>query len=154
MISDLADIETSKRGSQLLIHESVVIDAFVKIKFVGGEGNIVISEGSYINSGTVIYSGHGVEIGKHCLIAANCTFAPVNHSFQSKEKKIVEQRFLPSRGGIWIGDDVWIGAGSVILDGAKIGKGAVIGALSLIRGEVEPYSINVGNPLTKIGERR
>jgi acetyltransferase-like isoleucine patch superfamily enzyme len=41
----------------------------------------------------------------------------------------------------------------VILDGAVLRRGCVIGALSLVNGEVEPYSINVGNPLRKIGER-
>jgi acetyltransferase-like isoleucine patch superfamily enzyme len=50
-------------------------------------------------------------------------------------------------------DDVWIGANSVILDGAIIRRGAVVGAGSLVRGEVASYSIVAGNPLRQIGVR-
>src|SRR5207244_3377199 len=127
-ISPLADIEDSVKGSRILIEDHVVIDSFVKIKPVGGDGDVLIGEGSYINSGTVIYSGSGVKIGKSVLIAANCTLAPVSHEYRERNKKIVEQRFRPSKGGIIIEDDVWIGVGTVILDGAVIRKGCVVGA--------------------------
>jgi virginiamycin A acetyltransferase len=152
-VSDQADIEDSVRGSRIVISAGVVIDAFVKIKPVGGSGDVVIGENSYINSGTVIYSGNGVEIGSGGLIAANCTLAPVNHEFHNRDLPIAQQGFRPSKGGIRIADDVWIGAGCVILDGAQIGKGCVIGALSLVKGKLEPYTIYAGNPLAKIAER-
>jgi virginiamycin A acetyltransferase len=152
-VSQLADIEPSVRGTQIVIEDGVMIDSFVKIKPAGGKGDVRIGKRSYINSGVVIYSGNGVEIGEDVLIAANCTFAPVDHEFRSKNKKIIEQRFRPSKGGIIIEDDVWIGAGCVILDGARIRKGAVIGALSLVKGEVAPYTVHVGNPLQQVGER-
>jgi acetyltransferase-like isoleucine patch superfamily enzyme len=152
-ISDKADIEDSVRGSRIVICAGVVIDAFVKIKPVGGSGDVVIGENSYLNSGTVIYSGNGVEIGSGVLIAANCTLAPVNHEFRTRNVPIAQQGFKPSKGGITIADDVWIGAGCVILDGAQIGKGCVIGALSLVKEKLEPYTIYAGNPLAKIAER-
>jgi len=141
------------RGSKIIIEEGVVIDSFVKIKPVGGNENVVIGRNTYINSGTVIYSGNGVTIGQNCLIAANCTFAPVNHEFEKRNKLIHAQGFQPSKGGIIIEDDVWIGSGAVILDGAILRTGCVVGALSLIRGELPPYSINVGTPSQIIGYR-
>ena len=153
-ISPHADIEDSVKGSRIVIESGVMIDAFVKIKPVGGTGDVIIGKNSYINSGTVIYSGNGVHIGEDVLIAANCTLAPVNHEFRARDRKIVEQRFKPSKGGILIEDDVWVGVGVVILDGAVIRKGCVIGALSLVKGELEPYGIYAGNPLVKIGERK
>src|SRR5580693_5989769 len=116
-------------------------------------GDVVIGEGSYVNSGTVIYSGNGVRIGKGVAIAANCTLAPVNHAYKSRAKTIREQRFLPSKGGIIIEDDVWLGAGVVVLDGAHIRKGCVIAANALVRGPTEEYGVYGGNPLAKIGER-
>jgi virginiamycin A acetyltransferase len=152
-ISPMADIETSLRGSHLWIGKNTTIDAFVKIKFTGGEGDINIGDYGYLNSGTVIYSGNGVTIGNRVSIAANCTLAPVNHAYQAKEVPIQEQRFLPSRGGIIIGNDVWIGANSVILDGSIIPQGCVIGASSLVRGKLEAYGVYAGNPLKKIGMR-
>lgn len=153
-ISALADIEDSVRGSRIEIGDGVMIDSFVKIKPAGGDGDVRIGADSRINSGTVIYSGNGVTIGSGVLIAANCTLAPVNHEYRARDLTIAEQRFMPSRGGIVIEDDVWIGAGTVILDGARLRRGCVVGAQSLVLGEVEPYSVNVGAPARKIGMRR
>jgi acetyltransferase-like isoleucine patch superfamily enzyme len=52
-----------------------------------------------------------------------------------------------------IEDDVWIGAGSILLDGAVVRRGAVVGANSVVRAEVAAYSISVGNPLRAVGRR-
>ncbi len=152
-ISKLADIDESSRGTRIIIGAHSMIDSFVRIKCAGGTDDVVIGEYCYINSGTVMYSGNGIRMGHHVLIAANCTLAPVNHAFRERNRTIIEQRFLPGRGGIVIEDDVWIGAGSVILDGSILRRGAVVGACSLVRGELESYGIYVGNPLKKIGER-
>lgn len=146
-ISRLSDIEESSRGSKLIVKDGVMIDSFVKIKFTGGEGDIEIGENSYINSGCVLYSGNGIKIGSNVLIAANCTFAPVNHEYSSRSKTILEQRFKPSKGGIIIEDDVWIGAGVVILDGSHIRKGTVIGASTVVNIITEEYGVYAGNPL-------
>jgi len=152
-ISPLADIEESVRGSTLSIGENSVIDSFVKIKFTGGKGDIAIGDLCYINSGCVLYSGNGINIGHKVSIAASCVFAPVNHAYMNHDIPIIEQGFLPSKGGIIIEDDVWIGAGCVILDGAIIRKGAVIAAMSLVRGEIRAHSVYAGNPIKFIKNR-
>ena len=153
-ISNLADIEASTRGSRYVIGARTIIDAFVKIKPAGGSGDIIIGEDSAINSGTVIYSGNGVRIGSAVLIAANCTLAATNHQFSDPDVRIRDQGFQPSRGGIVIEDDVWLGANVVVLDGATIGRGAVIAAGSVVGGVVEPYGIYAGAPARKRGSRR
>lgn len=152
-ISPLADLEPSQRGSRYIIGPRTVIDAFVKFKPAGGLGNIKVGADSYINSGCVLYSGHGITIGANVLIAANCTLAAVNHAFADPFLPIKKQGFQPPRGGIVIGDDVWIGANCVLLDGAQIGAGAVIAAGSVVRGVVEPFAVMAGNPLLRIGTR-
>ncbi|MFQ5589140.1 MAG: acyltransferase [Nitrospiria bacterium] len=152
-ISPLADIEDSVTGSCIVIEPEVTIDAFVKIKPAGGSGDVRIGRGSYINSGVVIYSGNGVDIGEDVLIAANCTLAPVNHAFESKDSKIVSQGFQPSKGGIVIESDVWVGANAVILDGAILRQGCVVGANALVNRELRPYSINIGSPAKQVGRR-
>lgn len=153
-ISQLADLEDSVRGTKIIIKSGVHIDSFVKIKPAGGTGDVIVGRNSHINSGCVLYTGNGITIGENVLIAANCTLAPTNHAFLDREKLIKDQGFTPSRGGIIIEDDVWIGANSVILDGARIRIGAVIGACSLVNREIEPYSINFGTPLRLIGHRK
>ena len=67
-IHPLADIEDSVRGSKIIIKNDVVIDAFVKIKPVGGSGDIVIDCNSFVNSGCVLYTGNGIKIGKYVAI--------------------------------------------------------------------------------------
>ena len=152
-ISSLVDIENSSRGTKLIVGRKSSIDSFVKIKPVGGEGDIKIGENSEINSNCVLYSGNGITIGNNVLIAAGCVFASTNHAYKDKSKTIREQRFLPSKGGIIIEDDVWIGAGTILLDGSIIRKGSVIVAQSLVIGEIPEYSISGGNPIKLMGFR-
>ena len=153
-VSLFADLEVSKRGSRLVVGANSRIDSFVKIKPAGGFGNVVIGERSYLNSGCVLYSGNGIIIGNDVLIAANCTLAPVNHAFVDRTCLIRDQGFQPSRGGIVIEDDVWIGANCVLLDGAILREGCVVGAGSLVRGELAAYSICRGLPAVQVGERQ
>ncbi len=154
LVSPLADIENSVRGSRIVIAAGAVIDAFVKIKPSGGTGDVFIGPGAVINSGCVLYTGNGIHIGAHVLIAANCTLAPTDHEFANPDMLIRTQGFRPSRGGINIGQDVWIGANTVILDGARIGAGCVVGAHSLLRGVYPEFCIAHGAPATIKGWRR
>ena len=152
-ISDLADIEDSVLGTVIRIGARSVIDSFVKIKPAGGTGDVEIGENVTVNSGCVIYTGNGLRIGNNVAVAANCTFAPVNHAFKDREKLIIGQGFQPSRGGITIEDDVWIGANCVFLDGAVVKTGCVIAAGTVVKETIPPYSIVAGNPLQTIGTR-
>jgi virginiamycin A acetyltransferase len=145
-ISSLAYIEESSRGSRLHIGERAFVDAFVAIKFVGGIGDVLIGDETYLNAGTVIYSGNGVTLGKQVMVASNVTFAPTNHEFARRDLPMIKQGFKPSRGGILVEDDVWIGANCVILDGATLRRGCIVGAGSVISGELQAFSVNFGAP--------
>jgi virginiamycin A acetyltransferase len=145
-VSSLAYIEESVRGSTLRIGERAFIDAFVAIKFSGGLGDVSIGDETYLNAGTVIYSGNGVSLGNHVMVASNVTFAPTNHAFARRDVPMIRQGFMPSRGGILVEDDVWIGANCVILDGAILRRGCIVGAGSVVSAELQPFSINFGVP--------
>jgi acetyltransferase-like isoleucine patch superfamily enzyme len=152
-ISPMTDIEDSVRGTVIQIGPRTAIDSFVKIKPAGGTGDVIIGADCAINSGTVIYTGNGVTIGDAVAIAANCTLAPTNHAVADVTRHIRLQGFQPSKGGIVIEDDVWLGSNVVVLDGAIIRKGAVIAAGSVVRGEVPAYEIHAGAPARRIGKR-
>ncbi|OGT36774.1 MAG: acetyltransferase [Gammaproteobacteria bacterium RIFCSPHIGHO2_12_FULL_38_14] len=145
VISPKADIEISNSGLKLYIDDHTVIDAFVKIKF-SGFADIRIGRRCYINSGCVLYCGNGITMGDNVIIAANCTFAGINHAYSNHKIPIRDQGFLPSKGGILIENDVWIGAGCVFLDGAVVRSGCVIAANSLIKGECKSNGIYAGAP--------
>lgn len=140
-------------GTKITIAARTVIDSFVKIKPAGGMGDLVIGEDCVINSGCVLYTGNGIRIGNRVAVAANCTFAPTNHEYKRRDLPIRAQGFKPSKGGIIIEDDVWIGANCVLLDGVILGEGCVIAASSLIRGEIPAFSIYGGNPIKLLGWR-
>lgn len=153
-VSPDARIHPSVRGTRIRIGAHSFIYDFVVLKAVGGNGDIVIGEHCYINPGTTIYSGSGVRLGNYVLIAPGCVIAPTNHAFERRDVPIRHQGFMPSRGGVTIGDDVWVGAHCTLLDGADIGTGAVIAAGAVVTGKVEPWSIYGGVPAKKIGERK
>ncbi|WP_144186544.1 CatB-related O-acetyltransferase [Elioraea rosea] len=58
-----------------------------------------------------------------------------------------------TRGGVTIGNDVWIGARAIILSGVTVGDGAVIGAGAVVARDVPPYAVMVGNPARLIRHR-
>ena len=107
----------------------------------------------YINPHCVMFTGNGITLGDYVLLAPGVMLMPSNHAFARRDIPIRHQGFLQSRGGIVIEDDVWIGANSVILDGTHIGKGAIIAAGSVVRGQVPPYEIWGGTPAMMIKDR-
>jgi virginiamycin A acetyltransferase len=60
----------------------------------------------------------------------------------------------PSRGGLVVGHDVWIGYRATLMAGITIGHGAVIGALSVVTADVPPYAVVAGNPARVIRYRQ
>ena len=145
-ISIDARISPSTRGTRIVIGANTHVFEFVVIRAVGGKGDIVIGENCYVNSHCVLYSGNGIIMGNNVLVAPGTSIMPVNHSMSRRDLPIRSQGFAPSRGGVVIEDDVWIGAHCVLLDGAHIERGAVIGAGSVVNGRVSAYSVWAGTP--------
>jgi len=146
VISPDARITPSARGSRIVIGAHTHIYDFVVIRPVGGTGDVIIGEHCYINPHSCLYSGNGIKFGNYVLVAPGCMIVPTNHAYGRRDIEIRHQGFLPSKGGVVIEDDVWIGANSVILDGAHIGRGAIVAAGSVVQGNVEPYALVGGTP--------
>jgi acetyltransferase-like isoleucine patch superfamily enzyme len=77
-------------------------------------------------------------------IAPYCCFYPYNHGFAPGE--LIKKQPLRTKGGIIIDDDAWLGVGVLVLDGVRIGKGAVIGAGSVVTGNIPNMAIATGIP--------
>ena len=73
--------------------------------------------------------------------------------FEGFKAKTPSASNLPLKGDTIIGNDVWIGQNATILPGVHIGDGAIIGANSVVGGDVAPYNIVVGNPAKVIKKR-
>jgi maltose O-acetyltransferase len=86
-----------------------------------------------------------VKIGKDVIMGPEVMIISVNHMYSDLTMPMRLQGDTPSNPVI-IEDDVWIGARAIILPGRRIGKGAIVGAGSVITKDVPPYAIVGGNP--------
>lgn len=115
-----------------VVHFSSLVTHFERIA-LHNDLNPGYSPGCYIQATNGIRFGRGVRIGPNVAIVS------ANHSLSDYT------RYVPA-SPIEIGDDVWIGANSVILPGAKIGAGTVVGAGSVVVGDLPAGCVAVGNP--------
>ncbi|MDP1665891.1 MAG: acyltransferase [Methylobacter sp.] len=105
-----------------------------------------------INSGTYINGVGGIQFGNHVLIGNNVTISSGEHPINGAQPPIFSRLVRPKK--IVINDDVWIGAGAVIMPGITLAKGTVIGANAIVTKDTEEYSVYVGVPARKIKDRR
>ena len=103
-----------------------------------------------------------IRVGRYCSIANSVRSAPVNHPLSALSTHPclfdaalgVVDTSLHYDEVLVIEDDVWIGHNAVILPGCRfIGRGAVIGAGSIVTKDVSPYAIVAGNPARKLRDR-
>lgn len=144
----------SKEGIQFGDNVSIGMRSMIKVSgslTAVGKG-FVMGHDSAMGNDCFIGAAGGVYIGNYVAIGQNVRFHSENHEFHDRNKMICEQGV--TNRGITVGDDVWIGAGAVILDGTHIGTGCVIGANTLVNKDIPDYSIVVGNPARIVGIRR
>jgi acetyltransferase-like isoleucine patch superfamily enzyme len=111
----------------------------------GKGGSLTIGEGTHVQPRCQFSAYRGsIRIGNIVQIAPNCAFYPYNHSFAA-DRPIGEQP-LYTEGDIVIEDDAWLGVGVIVLDGVRIGKGAVIGAGSVVTHDIPAGAIAFGVP--------
>lgn len=156
-------------GNNVVIRESTIIRVFGEMIIEDnvyirencgiGPGHVLdnhrkvrIGKNTRINSGVYIETTGGIDIGEDVTITGGTAIFTHEHNMK-KDKPILQQGITPVFDTI-IGNDVFIGHGSVILGGLKIGDGAVTGAKSVVTKDVEPYTIVAGNPAKVIGERK
>jgi maltose O-acetyltransferase len=95
-----------------------------------------------------------VTIGNYLMMAEDVLFLGGNHSYDDTETPMMFQGGT-TKTELVIADDVWIGARVIVLPGCKhIGKGAIIGAGSVVTKDVPDYAIVGGNPARVIKLRR
>jgi acetyltransferase-like isoleucine patch superfamily enzyme len=92
-----------------------------------------IGADSMFNAGVSIHAVRRVSIGARCLLGA---LALVRDEENGRVAEVA------------IADDVWIGHGAIVCPGVSIGRGSVVGAGAVVRGDVPASSIAIGNPAT------
>lgn len=106
-------------------------------------GNRVhVGDNFYANFNMVIVDDIEVYIGNNVMFAPNVTITVTGHPVLAELRRNGRQFSFP----VHIEDDVWIGAGSIILPGVTIGRGSVIGAGSVVTRDIPENVVAVGSP--------
>ena len=119
------------------------IESDVWIKIVTNKAKLAIGDFSFLGRGVEIDVSEEVSIGNHVLIAPGVFITDHSHNIE-KDKHISSQGCNSS--AVIIEDDVWLGVKSVVLPGVLIGRGAVIGAGSIVTHNVPRNAIVAGSP--------
>jgi acetyltransferase-like isoleucine patch superfamily enzyme len=147
-ISIKAEVELS---SNVGIGRRTYVGSFVKIK--ASEGPLHIGNDVSISAGCDISAGSkGIVIGDDCLIGPHVSIVGNNYRYDRLDLPIRLQNTTSK--GVQIGNDVWIGAGACILDGAVIGNGVIITPNAVIGTRIHDNAIVQGNPGKIIFTRR
>lgn len=118
------------------------------------EGSIFLGDFCNVSANCTLLSETEIRLGRHCFLAGNCYLvAGGNHSFADVDTPIMLQPSL-AKGGIRVGDDVWLGAGVIVLDGVAIGSHSVVGAGSLVAINLPEYAFARGSRALKVEDRR
>lgn len=129
-------------GTNSSIHPSVLIR---------GAENIQIGSNVNINHGSEIYGAGGLTIGDGSMIAYNVMIFTDSRKFKSDQPlKSLKGRI---RKQVVIGEDVWVGAGAIILPGVSLGDHSIVSAGSVVTKDVEEWEIVGGNPAKRISHR-
>lgn len=108
---------------------------------------IEIGRRVFINTGNIFLNSpkDGIKIGDFVNIAPECIFLTSNYDY-SDWRKPMNYSSKTIYKPIEVGDDVWVGARSVILPGVKIGRGAIVAAGAVVTKNVPEYAIVGGSP--------
>lgn len=105
---------------------------------------VSIGDRCLIGKGSAVVGHFSITIGNDVWTGHNVYITDQNHGYEDVTRPIGTQS-MPEKP-VTIGDGSWIGYGSVVLPGASIGDHVVIGANSVVTGDIPSYSVAVGSP--------
>lgn len=125
-------------------------NCYIELPFHANWGghHVHFGNGIYANSNlTIVDDGH-VYIADKVMFGPNVTIATANHPIEST----LREKGLQYNKDVYIGENVWIGAGVVIVPGVRIGKNTVIGGGSVVTKDIPENVVAVGNPCRVLRE--
>ncbi|MDD1729995.1 MAG: sugar O-acetyltransferase [Methanospirillum sp.] len=137
------DPKVRRRLLEKLIKQPVDKTVFIEPPFFCDYGvNITFGKNFYANFNCVILDCGRVQIGKNTLLGPGVQIYTATHPVNPSARR----SHLESAYPVTIGDNVWIGGGSIILPGVTIGNNSVIGAGSVVTKDIPDDVVAVGNP--------
>jgi maltose O-acetyltransferase len=143
-------IHVPRNPWDIVISDGAALDDYVVLLTTGSRGNaprLFIGSGTYVNRFTMFDASESIEVGRNSLIGPYCYITDHDHGIQ-QGIPIAEQPLVGSP--VRIGNNVWIGAGAIVLKGVTIENDAVIGAGAVVTRHVRSGEKVVGIPARKI----
>ena len=125
------------------IGREVTIERALRITTKGG---LQIGDRTILNRAVIVDGRGGVRIGSDVSVSEEVLILTAQHEVDSPA-------FDGALRKVEIGDRCWLGARAVILPGARLGEGCVVGAGSVVHGDVPAWQIVAGNPARQVGQR-
>lgn len=125
-------------------------NSYIELPFRANWGGAHLHLGSnvYINFNMMLVDDGHIYVGDKVMFGPNVTIATANHPVNPE----LRSRGLQYNKDVRIGNNVWIGAGVVIVPGVQIGDNSVIGAGSIVTKNIPENVIAVGNPCRVLRE--
>lgn len=131
------------RHAVLEVGSNVTIQDYSFFQLTMPEPKVFIGNNTVIGRRNIITAKNRISIGNDVLIGSDVQI--IDHSHGMRRDALIRLQ-KAEIGFVEIGDDVWIGAGAKILMNVTVGKGAVIGANSVVTTDIPDYGIAVGSP--------
>jgi len=162
-----------RHPAKIRIGDGVTVDDLVVLDAKGtGNRGIEIGDGVFLGRGTIlsckdgditlgphtnlgfhceVFSGSTVTVGRHGLFAAYVYLVGGGHEFERADLAVVDQP--RSSRGITLGDNVWLGTGTKVLDGVRLGSHVVVGANAVVNTDLPEGAIAAGVPARILRQR-
>ena len=140
----LRAVEIPRNWSDIILHGCALDRGVVLLcSDAPRPGKIEIGEGTYVNRYTVFDAHHSIQVGREVMIGPHCYITDGNHGF-ARGASIKSQPMTAKP--VVIEDEAWLGAHVTVLAGVRIGRGAVIGAGSVVTRDIPANAVAFGSP--------
>lgn len=114
-------------------------------------GDLVVGDRTIIGHHASLAAKQSVRIGRNCMLAEMVSVRDHDHRFEDLDTPIRDQGAVSAP--VVIEDDVWLGGGVVVTAGVRIGRGTVVGARSVVTGDLPAGVVAVGAPARVVRDR-
>jgi maltose O-acetyltransferase len=152
--------DTSFPGGEL----ATKLRGFLCAGFIGSAGTpFYVRSGTFLADGRYLHVGNSVSIGPGCriygaqlgdcvIVGPGCVFFKENRGADDLDKPVGAHDTTPINVPV-VEDWAWVGERAIVLQGRRIGRGAIVGAGAVVTRDVEPFTVVGGNPARVIGHR-
>lgn len=158
---------TIRGAANIYLGRNVFIDDNCTLDARGASATITIGDGTLLTRNSIVRSrGGALVIGKQCSIGSNCVIGTDStiyvgdkvlmgafsylcggglHNYDNPDVPIIDQG-CRTKGGIRVGEGAWLGTRVTVMDGASVGRHAIVGAHALVLDDLPDRSISHGSP--------